>query len=440
MQSNITRLRRADGTFPPLSGADDGPNLKDKLRRVEADIAAARDERKELQATVDKARDEFASADGYDVNSEEFKAAEQSVRDLGACDDRIAELQSAQVGILRMLGKSAPPPAGDAQKASQGGGWSSVQQLMEEPEVAQLFQDYAFASTPIGRREIGAVASRDAFVADITGTTNMRRGDFYGIVPQLTRPLSILDLIPVGAMDQNTVPYVVESGALTGAAPQVEGQAKAEAARTFTDAEATARTIAAYQKLQKQSLADTPSLRSIIEQRLRYMVEYELEEQILSGDGTAPNLRGILNTSGIGSVAYSASELTSDQVLRGITTVLLANAMATGIVMNPTDWQDALIAKASGDGHYYSGGPFSVTPQQMWGVPVVPTAGIPQGTVLVGAWNIGAMLFIREGLRVLLSDSDQNDFTTNRVTLLAELRAALAVFRPAAFCAVDLAA
>jgi hypothetical protein len=42
-------------------------------------------------------------------------------------------------------------------------------------------------------------------------------------------------------------------------------------------------------------------------------------------------------------------------------------------------------------------------------------------------------LFIREGVDVLLSDADQDDFIRNRVTLLAEMRAALAVFRPSAF-------
>jgi HK97 family phage major capsid protein len=74
----------------------------------------------------------------------------------------------------------------------------------------------------------------------------------------------------------------------------------------------------------------------------------------------------------------------------------------------------------------------------LWGVPLVPSPAIPQGTVLVGDFTIGAQLFIREGVQVLMSDSDQDDFLRNRVTLLGEMRAALAVFRPSAFAAVDL--
>ncbi len=39
---------------------------------------------------------------------------------------------------------------------------------------------------------------------------------------------------------------------------------------------------------------------------------------------------------------------------------------------------------------------------------------------------------------MLLSDSDQDDFVNNRITMLAEMRAALPVFRPAAFATVAL--
>jgi hypothetical protein len=73
-------------------------------------------------------------------------------------------------------------------------------------------------------------------------------------------------------------------------------------------------------------------------------------------------------------------------------------------------------------------------------VPLIPSVAIAQGTALVGDFSIGAQLLIREGVQVLLSDSDQDDFIRNRVTMLAEMRAALPVFRPAAFATVaDLA-
>jgi hypothetical protein len=422
---------------------DDG--LRSKLSQVEDDMAQLRTERAEKIKERDKAKQAFAASDGYDLDSPEYKAAERAVRELGEVDDNLADRQAAQVGILKMLGQSERDVAKDS---GVGTGRLKGDQPLEGWDSAPLFTDevksmLSRASTTKGRFggiELGTVADRDAFKADIAPTANQRRGDYYGLLPQLTRPLTVLDILPTGTMDSNTLPYTVESGSFAGPAETLEGELKPEAAVTFTDATATAQTIAAWMKVRKQALADFAAMRSIIDSRLRYSVRRRLEGQVLAGNGTDPNIRGILATTGIGAVVYDAAALPADQILRGITTVLLADAQASGVIMNPLDWQAVLIAKAAGDGHYYSGGPFSVTPQVLWGVPLIPSVVIPQGTVLVGDFALGAQLFIREGVQVLLSDSDQDDFIRNRVTLLGEMRAALAVFRPAAFATVDLTA
>jgi hypothetical protein len=425
----------------PVKTQDDG--LRSKLAQVEADLADLRTERADKARKREEAKEAFVGLDGYDVDSDEFKSAEAAVKDVGEVDDKIADVQATQVGILKMLGQSDKDIARDkgvepgrGKSENEWKGWDSGSLFTDEIKAA-----LKRASTTKGRFggiELGEVADAEALKADIAPSANQRRGDYYGLLPQLTRPLRILDLLPSGTMDNNTLPYTVEGGSFTGAAETVEGALKPEAGVTFTDATATAQTIAAWMKIRKQALADVSVMRSIIDSRLRYMVQRRLEAQVLSGDGADPNIRGILNTSGLGTVAYAANELVADQVLRGITTVLLADADASGVVMHPIDWQNTLIAKAAGDGHYYSGGPFSVTPQVLWGVPLVPSPAIPQGTVLVGDFTIGAQLFIREGVQVLMSDSDQDDFLRNRVTLLGEMRAALAVFRPSAFAAVDL--
>ncbi len=70
----------------------------------------------------------------------------------------------------------------------------------------------------------------------------------------------------------------------------------------------------------------------------------------------------------------------------------------------------------------------------------IVTTAIPAGRALVGDWGRGATLLIREGVHVLVIDSDQDDFVRNRVTLLGEMRAALPVWQPSLFVDVDLAA
>ncbi len=423
-------------------------SLKVKLRRVEDELSEARDERVKLVATRDEAREKYAGSEDISPDSAEFKEAEKAVKELGECDEKIAKLQEVQIGMLRMLGDEQPATrAIDGRNDDQSKGWDSSK-LFADEEVRERLRYISTSKARFGGVDLGQVISRDALAADVTGTADMRRGEWRGIIPQLRRMLRVLDLIPTGTMDGNVLPYTEESGEWTGPAETAEGSEKPEAGVTFTDKEATARTIAAWMKLQKQSLSDFSALRTIVDSRLRYGVERRLEGQVLNGDGEAPNLKGILKTAGHGLVKYAAAELLADQILRSITTVLLADAIPSGVVLTPTIWQEILLKKSTfatgekegevsflgGSGQYYSGGPFAITPQTIWGVPCVPSAAVPAGNILTGDFELGVTLFIREGVNVLLSDSDQDDFIKNKVTLLGEMRAALAEWRPACFC------
>ena len=415
--------------------------LREQLKHVEANIDELRDKRAAAADEQKAAQTAYAGLEDLKPGSPEFEAAKEATRKVGNIDEEIASWQSEQVEILKMLGQSPEQirrdnGVQDGVMQRQGAGWSADAVLTES--IQEQLAQFAGSQAKIGTLRLGEVISREDFAADIAPTTNMRRGNYFGVIPQLQRPLTLLDLIPVSQMDGKTVPFTVESGSFSGAAETDEGGIKPEAGVTYTDDEATARGVPAWMKIHKDALSDVPLLRGIIEQRLRYIVLRRLESQILNGSGTTPNIRGILNTSGIGAVAYNGAELISDQILSGMTNVLLADAMADAVVLHPTDWTTVLKSKAA-DGHYYSGGPFSMTPMAIWGVPLLASQAIPVGHALVGDFSIGTQLFIREGVKVLFSDSDGDDFIKNRVTLLGEMRAALATWRPAAFVDVDIA-
>lgn len=429
----------ATGTAQPNA------NLRDRLQRIEAKIGEMRDEIKAATDEQMAAQQAYAGLEDLATDSTEFKEAKDATARVGALNDQLAALQSEQVEVLRMLSPNTPPGALANQLGAQEGvmqrnahGWNADAVLT--PEVIAQLERTAGSSSQLGTLRTGEIVTREDFAADLAPTANMRRGDYYGILPQLQRPLTLLDLIPSGSMSGSNIPYTQEGGLFTGAAETAEGAMKPEAAITWTDTEAIARVIAAWMKIQKAALADVPAIRAVMDQRLRYLVLRRLEAEIINGNGTAPNLRGILNTSGIGTVAFNGAELVADQVLTGITNVLLADALADVIVMNPLDWAEVLKKKAPGDGHYYGGGPFSVTPQVMWGVNLLASQAVPVGHVLVGDMSIGTTLYVREGIQVLFSDSDGTDFRENRVTLLGEGRFALPVWRPAAFVDVDIAA
>ena len=66
---------------------------------------------------------------------------------------------------------------------------------------------------------------------------------------------------------------------------------------------------------------------------------------------------------------------------------------------------------------------------------MVTSTVFTEGTVLAGAFERSARLWLREGLAVT-SGLDGNDFTKRRVSLLAAMRVAFAVTRPGGFCTV----
>ena len=81
---------------------------------------------------------------------------------------------------------------------------------------------------------------------------------------------------------------------------------------------------------------------------------------------------------------------------------------------------------------YVFGAPGGYGMQSIWGLRITSNRAVPQATPLVGD-SSGATLLMRQGVNVKTSDSDQDDFINNRVTILAECRAAFPVWRPSAF-------
>jgi HK97 family phage major capsid protein len=322
-----------------------------------------------------------------------------------------------------------------------------------QPSLLERLGD---SSMPIGRMDLGPLCSVDDYVAmvesgswgqprmAVNNTTpsipdTARQTLYYGMVAQPRRRLRLLDLIPTSAMDGRSFDFTREGGTWDqDAAETAEGALKPGADIALTDGQVVARTIATWLKLKRQQISDVPQLAQTANDRLVYKVNRRLENQIVAGDGTGENLIGILNTTGIGSEAYTAGDVLADDVSKGIRDVLLSDLEPNAVVVNPTDLQRIWTAKSAGSGEYFGGGPFAANPDNLWGLPAIPSKVMPAGQALVGDFTNGARVFIREAPNLRVSDADQDDFLRNQVTLLAEMRAGLAIWQPAAFCLVHL--
>src|SRR3546814_12098752 len=66
---------------------------------------------------------------------------------------------------------------------------------------------------------------------------------------------------------------------------------------------------------------------------------------------------------------------------------------------------------------------------RLWGLQVVETQAMTAGNFLTGAFRLGAQIFDWQDARVEVSTEDSDNFRKNLVTILAEARLALAVYR-----------
>lgn len=245
------------------------------------------------------------------------------------------------------------------------------------------------------------------------------------------RRLTIRDLLTPGQTDSNAIEYVKQTGFNNNAAMVAEGSAKPQSDMKLDLVSIPVRVVAHTMKASKQVLSDIPGLRSTIDGELLYGLDFREEVQLLTGDGTGQNLTGIIPQATAYSAPITVSSPTSIDMLRLMALqAALAEYPASGIVMHPSDWAWVELLKDT-TGRYIIGNPQGGIAPTLWGLPVVATQAITIDKVLVGAFN-AAQLFDRWENRIEVG-YENDDFTKNMVTILAEKRLALAVKRPEAF-------
>lgn len=329
------------------------------------------------------------------------------------------------------------------QKIARGNGnddeaVKTIGELLVDSDGFKAFQESGFskgargADLKIKATLTSATTAAPGSVGDAIDNTRLP-----GILPLPQRRLTVRDLISPGRMDGNTLEYVKETGFNNNAGMVAEAAAKPESDLQFDLVTTSAKVIAHWMKASKQVLDDISQLRSTIDQRLLFGLAYKEEQQLLNGDGTGQNLNGIIPQATAYSAAFVPADLTAIDTIRlAMLQAALAEYPATGTVMHPTDWARIELTKDAG-GNYIIGVPQGSIGPTLWGLPVVATQAMVVDKFLTGAFRLGAQLFDRWDARVEVGYVN-DDFTKNLVTILAEERLALAVYRPEAFIYGDL--
>lgn len=251
------------------------------------------------------------------------------------------------------------------------------------------------------------------------------------------RRMTIRDLLMPGRMDGNSLEYIQETGFNNNAATVSEGAAKPKSDIKLAEKNTGPKVIAHSMKVSRQALSDVSMLRSMIDQRLLYGLAFQEENQLLNGDGTGQNLSGLITNATAYAPAFAPkAETVIDKLRLAMLQAALAEYPATGHVMHPTDWARVELTK-DGNDNYIIGDPQGSAQPMLWRLPVVETQAISVDKFLTGAFQLGAQIFDRWDASIE-TGYENDDFTKNLVTILAEERLALAVYRPEAFIYGDL--
>lgn len=218
-----------------------------------------------------------------------------------------------------------------------------------------------------------------------------------------------------------------------GGAPAIvaEGAKKPQMHTPYTPHTVSLTKIAAFFKESDELLEDAPFLESALRARGIYLHQLEVEDYLAGV---------ILGTSGIQAITTGIS---FDTLATAKAQVFSASRLrADAIVLNPTDYQTLLLAK-DGNLQYLLGGP-AYAPYgnggysdsvPIWGLRVIQSTGVSAGTALVGAFRTGSSVVTKRGsgLRVEVSNSNEDDFVKNLVTVRIEERLVGLVRQPSAF-------
>lgn len=387
-------------------------------------------------------RSEFAALPAADRESSDYRTAKQSLLD--EVDDIDTELKLVRMAMVREARQSARNGGfqnpGFADLSNLGEFRSIGQQVVEDT----AFHDWMERTARSGKAAPSPVVELRTLVTE--GTPGLIPGGVAGVLLPVGQPylpnvrrqrLFIRDLITVQQTGLAGVPYVRElnaTGNQTSASTVAEGGVKPEASVQFQADFAPVTVIAVNVPISSQAASDSLTLVGYLNGRLVYMLKLREEAEILNGNGVYPDVKGILAYTGAGQVQNQAATAGEMAITLGnaIAKVEIVDGEADGIAVNPQDaWSMFIKRAAGGAGTFDAGTPFmSGVTDTVWGLPLVRTNSLPQGTGVVGSWAMGATWFDRQEANVKVYEQHSDYAVKNLMLIQAEERGALAVIRP----------
>ena len=370
---------------------------------------------------------------------EEIKRRNQELADLGDSITELQDLEGMKSQNSEMMESSKKVSGMPVYGEPEAEEVKSLGGQFIESDAYKSFVDHGIKNVP--------------FEAKTNVTTSVWTRDtvYQQVIPAIEpNPNPALDLVDSINTDQTTY-YFLQESATNNAAETAEAGAAPEDAFSYSAVTAPVRKFITTLPITAELLEDQAGARAYFDGRLANHVLQRLEKEFIGGDGASPNIQGILGTTNVNQIIYSAGTYPSSvggklrAILEGIKDIeengkLFPDAM----VMSPGAYE-ALAGQVDGNENFMLGAAAQSGSPTIWGVPVVKSTQIGSAVgqdsdVLIGKFGGGmaANHVFRRGMELQISDSAADgDFGKDILTVKASLRYASAIYKPQGFTKVQ---
>lgn len=317
-----------------------------------------------------------------------------------------------------------PLPAQHAEQPTSFAG-ELRQEIFNHTDDFRKLQNREIKSFKFELKDVG-----DMGTANLTGGTRSISPQL-GIVPSDRRGRYVRDFLRIGTMEGSYLPILQDNGGEGSPAPTAEKQLKPQVDYDLKENSVQAQTIAGWVRFSKQFLDDVPNAQNWLTNKLTESYMIAEDSQLLTGNGTSPNLSGLNNTGNF--TAASPTDVADTPISKLIQGILQLRALGkapTGIIINPADYAGLLLNVSSGSGVFDLPSYVSVSAfgqLSILGVPVLdtPSQGSQVYTIID---NNGSLLAVRQNITVEFFEQDSTNVRENMVTARVEARIALATY------------
>ena len=381
---------------------------------------------------------QFKTADGgYNMNADqvgEFRKRNAELDELGVAHETAKEIEGSAAAVESKLAPqgtiAANKGGGDVEHKDVESGIGTKAQ----PDVAfksalakhgSAIKAYQVGDAPI-RFGIGAglktiVDLTTAYDTLATPAGRFESALYFGDVEPL---------FPHSPVSSDSVTGWIQTTDTDNAAAVAENTAATDSAFAWTKTTDEVEDIRTWIPASRNLLSDEPQMQGVITGMLAKRLQKKSSGYILTGTGTTPVPWGVFIRTGFQTQA-KGTDPTFDAVHKAITKVAVTGDADPNLaVFHPNDWQDIRLTRTT-DGIYILGNPTESGPRRIWGLPVVLSTGMTEGTGGVVDTSF-TTIFENGGVVVEVSTEHSTYFTEGTMAIALVRRFAAWHGRPSA--------